>query len=89
MGLTNGRGWQLETLEVVIRLDSVELWVKQEQIAIFDRDALRDCLGCSVADLAVDDVVLHRRDADTGLTVDAEMTFLLYRGQIRALKAVV
>jgi hypothetical protein len=63
------------TVEVTIRLDTVDLHCHGRSRAVFDRDVLRAWLRRPEGVLAVDDVTLATVDGRVGMAIDPLVTW--------------
>ena len=58
------------TVDVMIRLDTVELFCLSRNRAVFDRDMMRSWLREPAGDLTMDDITWSCVDERVGLTID-------------------
>ena len=87
--LTNGRGWRVGTVEVVVRRDILTLWYGNRTLAVMDRDQFREWLIHPDEQFEVDDVVWYMQGVLTCLTIDSRTSYAVPGGIIDYLVAMI
>ena len=73
--LADPQGWQIGTVEIVIRMDHLSLWFGNRTLAVIDRDTFRDWLTDPEEPFFVDDVSWSIGDTGATLTIDDSASF--------------
>lgn len=74
--LVSARGWRHGVAEIVVRADTVEIWVRR-QMALLHRAQLRDWLRRHREPLAQDDVVWTVAGGRFALSIDGSEAYLV------------
>ena len=80
--LTNGRGWRVGTVEIVLGTnhlgaDHLALAFEGRPLAVIDRDIFREWLSQPTKPLRIDDVVWSTHRALTCLTIPGNLTYVV------------
>jgi hypothetical protein len=87
--LTNGRGWRVGTVEVVVRIDTLTLWYGNRTLAVLDREGFREWLIHPVAPYQIDDVTWSMQGVLTCITVDGSLSYAVPGGIVDHLGATI
>lgn len=75
--LSNGQGFQVGTVEVVVRMDHLSLWLGNRTLAVMDRDQFRQWLIEPEKPYQIDDVMWSIDDEATHLTIDGSVSYAI------------
>jgi hypothetical protein len=75
--LLNGRGWQVGNVEVVVRIESITVWLENRTLAVMDRDLFREWLGRPHKPFDIDDLLWTVDDDITCLTIDRSSQYII------------
>lgn len=73
--LSDPQGWQVGTVEIVIRMDHLSLWFGNRTLAVIDRDTFRAWLRDPEQPFFVDDVMWSISDSGAQLTIDDSASY--------------
>jgi hypothetical protein len=76
--LVNARGWRVDVVDVVVRIDSVTLWAENRTLAVMDRDRFRSWLIRRPNEpFGMDDVTWSVQDSITYIAVDGSIAYVV------------
>jgi hypothetical protein len=87
--LRNRRGRQVDTVEVVVRIDNVTLWSANRTLAVMDREVFGWWLIHPERVLTIDDVAWSVQDVHVCITLDNCSSYVVPEATIAQLMAVI
>jgi hypothetical protein len=87
--LLNGRGWRVDTVEMVVRIDDISLWCGNRTIAVMDRELFGEWLIHPRWPYEIDDVVWSVQDPYVCITIDSSTTYPVPHDTVQQLLGVV
>jgi hypothetical protein len=90
LDLINARGWRVDVVNVVVRIDSVTLWSENRTLAVMDRDRFRGWLIRRPDEpFGIDDVTWSVRDSITHITVEGSIAYVVAAETVKRLREVI
>jgi hypothetical protein len=87
--LFNSRGWRVDAVEAVVRIDSVTLWCANRTLAVMDRERFGTWLINPDTVFAIDDVVWSLQGPDLCITIDNSISYVLTEASTAQLLGVI
>jgi hypothetical protein len=87
--LLNGRGWQVGSVEFVVRIESITVWLQNRTLAVMDRDLFRSWLNRPLSPFDIDDLLWSVEDDVTCLMIDRSHQYLIPEPVARQLTLVI
>jgi hypothetical protein len=87
--LSDAQGYRIGTVEIVIRIDHLSLWLGNRTLAVMDRDLFREWLIDPEEPFGIDDVTWSMDDVGTLLTIDESATYAIPNPVVQHLVQVV
>jgi hypothetical protein len=88
--LINARGWRVDVVDVVVRIDSVTLWSENRTLAVMDRDRFRGWLIQRPEEpFGVDDVTWSVQESITYIAVEGSIAYVVAAETVKKLREAV
>jgi hypothetical protein len=75
--LLTGNDWQALAVEIVVRIETVTVWLENRTLAVMDRDRFRDWLKYPRETFDIDDLLWTVQDGVTCLLIDRHHQYIV------------